>query len=75
MSVRIAVSSAVLLLSVAACATGPRDRLPTYGQDLQRLTTECSGRGGILQPIPGAATGQPQTDYACVIRGGASRLN
>jgi hypothetical protein len=41
---------------------------------MERLTADCAERGGILSPIPGATSGRPATDYACEIRGGASRI-
>lgn len=73
MTARILLSSLVLAASLAACAGTPRSH-PTYGQELDQLTEDCAERGGILSPIPGSQTGRPQTDYACEIRGGASRL-
>lgn len=74
MTVRIVLSSLVLgaALAVSACASGPRSN-PTYGEELDQLTADCTQRGGILSPISGAQSGRPQTDYACEIRG-ASRL-
>lgn len=76
MTTRIVLSSAalVLALTASACATGPRDRANSYGQQLDNLTADCHARDGILIPIPGAATGRPQSDYACQISGGASRI-
>ena len=72
MTARILLSSLLLAASLGACAsTGSH---PTYGQELDQLTADCRERGGILSPIPGAQTGRPQTDFACEIRGGASRL-
>lgn len=73
MTARILLSSLLLAASLSACATTSGSR-PTYGQELDRLTADCRERGGILSPISGAQTGRPQTDYACEIRGGASRL-
>jgi hypothetical protein len=73
MTARILLSSLVLAASLTACAGTPRSN-PTYGQELDQLTADCRERGGILAPIPGATSGRPQTDYACEIRGGASRL-
>jgi len=72
MTARILLSSLALAASLGACAsTGSQ---PTYGQELDQLTADCRERGGILSPISGAQTGRPQTDFACEIRGGASRL-
>lgn len=73
MTARILLPSLLLAASLAACAGTPRSH-PTYGQELDRLTADCRERGGILAPIPGATSGRPQTDFACEIRGGASRL-
>lgn len=76
MTVRILISSTVLVaaLALSACAT-PREPFPSYGEQLDTLRQACAARGGILTPIAGATTGRPQTDNACEIRGGASRLN
>ncbi|WP_309628361.1 hypothetical protein [Brevundimonas sp.] len=73
MTARILLSSLLLAASLAACAGPPRSH-PTYGQELDRLTADCTARGGILAPISGAQSGRPQTDYVCEIRGGTSRL-
>lgn len=77
MRVRTVFSSGALALAIAAsgCAAGSGRDLPTYTGELDRLADECRQRGGILVPIPGAATGRPQTDHACRITGGASRLD
>ncbi len=63
----------LLAVSLVACATVRETS--RYQQELGAYTAECRERGGILQPIPGAATGQARADYACIIRGGATRLN
>jgi hypothetical protein len=75
MTVRIILSSTaiVLALGTAACAAGPRADMPTYHAELERLSAECTARGGILTPT-GNRSARPQTDYACRINGGASRL-
>ncbi|MBX9616995.1 MAG: hypothetical protein K2X25_15490 [Caulobacteraceae bacterium] len=75
MKTRTVISVAALALATAACASGSGGRFPTYSEDLNRLTEECRARGGLFTPIPGANTGRPQTDYACRITGGASRLD
>lgn len=62
---------ALLLLAAAGCATSTG--VDNYSTDLQRLTEDCSARGGILSPT-GQQTGRPQTDNVCKITGGASRL-
>ncbi len=73
MTARILFSSLLLAASLSACAGTGRTH-PTYGQELEQLTADCREREGILSPIPGATTGRPQTDYACEIRGGGSRI-
>lgn len=75
MTARVLLSSLVLgaALAMAACATSPGPA-NSYSQELERLTADCAERGGILSPVPGAASGRPQTDYVCEIRGGASRI-
>ena len=75
MTVRIILSSTAVLLALgtAACAAGPREAMPTYQAELERLSAECTARGGILTPT-GNQSARPQTDYACRINGGASRL-
>ncbi|MGZ9114403.1 MAG: hypothetical protein ACXW3K_07245 [Brevundimonas sp.] len=62
---------ALLLLVAAGCA--PTTGVDRYSSELQRLTEDCSARGGILSPT-GQQTGRPQTDNVCKITGGASRL-
>ncbi|WP_447910942.1 hypothetical protein [Brevundimonas bullata] len=58
-------------LALGACATGKT--YPSYQEEFDKLSAECTGRGGILTPS-GAQTGRPQTDNICKITGGASRL-
>ena len=62
---------ALLLLAAAGCA--PTTGGDSYSAQLQRLTEDCSARGGILSPT-GQQSGRPQTDNVCKITGGASRL-
>jgi len=62
---------AVLLLATAGCAAG--SGVGRYESELQRLTEDCTARGGILAPT-GQQSGRPQTDNVCKITGGASRL-
>lgn len=77
MSDRTVALSAVLALALATagCATGAGRNVPSYAEEMDQLAAECRTRGGILTPIPGAATGQPRRDYACSISGGASRID
>lgn len=62
---------AVLLLAAAGCA--PTTGVDRYASELQRLSDDCTARGGILSPT-GHQSGRPQTDNVCRITGGASRL-
>lgn len=62
---------AALLLALSACASG--SGMSRYEEDLRKLTADCEARGGILVPTR-AATGRPETEYACQISGGATRL-
>jgi hypothetical protein len=76
MTVRMIVSSAALVLAIAAsaCAAGPGRTPSGYNEQMDRLAADCRARGGILTPIPAASTGRPETDFACRITGGASRI-
>ena len=67
------IATGVLAAALSACASvdGPPSR---YSQEVDRLTSECTAREGILQPT-GAVSGEPARDYACIIRGGGSRIN
>ena len=59
-------------LALAGCATPAS---PSESRlELEAYAAECRERGGIIQPIPGAYSGRPRADYACVISGQASRL-
>jgi len=61
----------VALPALAACASsGVKSQ---YQQDYDRLDAACTERQGILTPT-GGQTGRPETDYACKITGGASRI-
>ena len=62
---------ALLLLAAAACA--PTTTGDHYASELQRLTEQCSARGGILSPT-GQQSGRPQTDNVCKITGEPSPL-
>ncbi|WP_396594707.1 hypothetical protein [Brevundimonas sp. R86498] len=71
----VAAVSVILTMGASACAPMAGRTYPTYAEELNQLTEACRARGGILTPIPGATSGRPQTDYACRITGGASRLD
>jgi hypothetical protein len=76
MTPRILSSSLLLaaVVTVGACASGPRAPRPSYQAELEQLAADCRARGGILAPIPGAYTGRPQTENVCEIRNGGGRL-
>ena len=67
------IATGVLAATLSACASveGPPSR---YSQEMDRLTSECTAREGMLQPT-GAVSGEAARDYACIIRGGGSRIN
>jgi uncharacterized lipoprotein len=69
---RVAVLSMLFTLPLlAACASsGGKSQ---YQQDYDRLDAACTERQGMLTPT-GGLTGHPETDYACKITGGASRI-
>ncbi|WP_372706861.1 hypothetical protein [Brevundimonas sp.] len=62
---------ALLLLAAAACA--PSVGNDRYASELQRLTEQCSARGGILSPTSGQS-GRPQLDNVCKVTGLPSPL-
>ncbi|RZJ28426.1 MAG: hypothetical protein EON85_08990 [Brevundimonas sp.] len=61
----------VLATALSACAsTGERTSPDTTSE----LAAKCRERGGILVPTGRPSTGRPETDNACQINGGASRI-
>ncbi|MFK4058198.1 hypothetical protein [Brevundimonas sp. NPDC046655] len=58
-------------LILGACASNKT--FPTYQQEYDRLSAECTKGGGILT-TSGAQTGRPQTDYVCKIIGSPTRI-
>ena len=69
----IAFAPVALVLGLTACASTTAPGGNSYNDELQRLAADCQARGGILTPT-GQQSGRPQTDNACRITGGASRL-
>ncbi|ASE39223.1 hypothetical protein [Brevundimonas vesicularis] len=64
-------SAAIVLPLLSGCGTiGGVSR---YQRDLDALEKTCTQRQGILTPT-GLQTGRPETEYACTITGGASRI-
>ena len=62
---------AVALPLLAACASA--GGVSSYQKDLDRLEASCKAREGILTPT-GLQTGRPETEYACTVIGGATRI-
>lgn len=53
--------------ALAGCATP----MPAgdASSEMQKLQDECTARGGILKPIPGAHSPDDRANYACEITG------
>ncbi|MDQ1154703.1 hypothetical protein [Brevundimonas sp. SORGH_AS_0993] len=66
------VLAAVALPLLSACAS--TGGVSSYQKDLDRLEASCKAREGILTPT-GMQTGHPETEYACTIVGGATRIS
>lgn len=63
-----------LALVASACAS-QGSRPNGYAAELARLEQSCTARGGILTPAEvGHQVGRPQTEYACKINDGGTRL-
>lgn len=64
-----------LALAVSACAsTGGRTN--SYAIELAQLEESCTARGGILMLARvGPQVARPQTEYACKINDGGTRLS
>ena len=71
--VRTLILTVVLATAVSACASTGQ---PTegFGATTAELAAQCRERGGVLVPTGRPSTGRPQTDNACQINGGASRI-
>lgn len=64
-----------LSLALAASSCASADRPGSYATELAGLEESCRARGGILTPAEfGRQVGRPQTEYACKINDGGSRL-
>jgi hypothetical protein len=64
-----------LSLALAASSCASTDRPGSYATELARLEESCRARGGILTPAEvGRPVGRPQTEYACRINDGGTRL-
>jgi len=64
---------AAAAVSLTACASTGDGGPNSYGARLEKLSTDCQARGGILT-ASGAQTGRPETDNVCRITGGATRI-
>ena len=71
------VAPIIVIAALSACASSGRGHghgaSNSYGGDMAKLQAECDARGGILTPT-NRLTGRPETDYACTVHGGASRI-
>jgi hypothetical protein len=70
---RILILSAAISLPLLAAACATTGGVNQYQRDLDALEKTCTQRQGILTPT-GLQTGWPETEYACTITGGASRI-
>jgi len=61
-------------LLLGACASSGGAARGGYADDLAKLQSDCDARGGTLTPL-GRLTGRAETDYACTLREGATRLD
>lgn len=66
--------SGAVLGGCASMNREPGQRPMSYREELAQLESTCTNRGGILTPIGPSSGSRPANDYACEIRGGASRL-
>ncbi|NBB64675.1 hypothetical protein GVN18_36070 [Pseudomonas sp. ODNR1LW] len=64
---------AILMTAPLMTACASSGQTSTYQEDLKRLEAACTERQGILTPT-GLQSGRPETEYACRITGGASRI-
>ena len=66
----------VLCVALAASACASSGSQPNrYATELAALEQSCAARGGILSPAEvGRQDGRPQTEYACKINDGGTRL-
>ncbi len=64
---------AILMTAPLLTACASTGQTNTYQEDLERLEAACTERQGILTPT-GLQSGRPETEYACRITGGASRI-
>lgn len=62
---------AAVATALSACASTGEN---TYANSTAELAAQCRERGGILVPTGRPSTGRPETDNACQINGGASRI-
>lgn len=64
-----------LSLALAASACASTGRPNSYAAELAQLEQSCTARGGILTPADvGRQLDRPQTEYACKINDGGTRL-
>ena len=68
---RVLILAAAGALALSACASTGDDGRPDTTAE---LAAQCRERGGVLVPTGRPSTGRPETDNACQINGGASRI-
>jgi hypothetical protein len=69
--VRVLIVAGVAALALSACASTGEVRRPDRTAE---LAAQCRERGGVLVPTGRPSTGRPETDNACQISGGGSRI-
>lgn len=62
----------LLVLAAGGCSTTVSEN--GYNADLERLSADCTARGGILVPN-GQNSARPQADHDCRITGVTSRID
>ncbi len=70
---RTLILAVVSATALSACASTGQ-AVGGLGDTTAELAAQCRERGGILVPSGRPPTGRPQTDNACQINGGASRI-
>ncbi|NJC40988.1 putative hemolysin [Brevundimonas alba] len=63
---RTALIVAASALTLSACASGMGSN--HYQSEFERLSADCTARGGILSPT-GQQSGRPQLDNVCKVTG------
>ena len=67
-----ALVAGLLVIAAGGCSTTMSEN--GYNAELERLSADCSARGGILVPN-GQSSARPQADHDCRITGVTSRID